>query len=132
MDGANVDDNLYVDTVRPILNWTIAGDGDYDGDGTDDVLWYRTSDGKVFYWRMILGQVQFRKGVTTVNDLNWEIVGSGDQDGDGNADILWHYNQSGQPQSGQVNYWKMNGEQIVSISNVSLVSDLEWQIVNVD
>ena len=128
MNGSQIVDNQYVDTVRPGLNWTVAGDGDYNGDTVDDVLWYRTTDGKMFYWQMAGATIAFRQGITFVNDLNWQIVNSnGDYDNNGSSDILWYYGPTG-----QVNLWLMNGPAILGISSIDIVGNLDWQIVNVD
>ncbi|MGK6323766.1 FG-GAP-like repeat-containing protein [Sphingomonas sp. DT-51] len=71
-------------------SWTVAGTGDFNGDGRDDILW-RNADGSLSDW---LGRTD---GGFTVNDAaafsragtDWTVVGTGDFDGDGRDDILW-------------------------------------------
>ncbi len=89
-------------------NWQVAGIGDFNGDGKDDILWRNTATGENYVYPMdgltILGTEGYLR---TVADLNWEIVGVGDFDGDGKADILWRNSATGQ------NYlYPMNGTAI--------------------
>jgi len=66
---------------------TIAGIGDFDGNGSEDILWRDTS-GNVSIWLMngtsilsttVLGNVP----------LTWTVAETGDYNGDGMTDILW-------------------------------------------
>jgi len=70
-------------------DWTYRGTGDFDGDGDDDVLERRDSDGK---WRVFYSAAG---NITTTNTLNkaWTaadvtVQGVGDMDGDGDTDYL--------------------------------------------
>jgi hypothetical protein len=71
-------------------DWRIAGSGDFNGDGVDDLLW-RHTNGTLSNW---LGSPS---GNFTINDANalihvpsdWHIRGTGDFNGDGRDDLLW-------------------------------------------
>ena len=71
-------------------SWHVAGTGDFNGDGKDDVIW-RNDDGHFTEW---LGQAS---GGFASNDANawnwvptsWHVVGTGDFNGDGKDDIIW-------------------------------------------
>jgi hypothetical protein len=69
---------------------TIAGTGDFNGDGYDDIL-LRKADGTVTDW---LGQSNgaFVDNSATFQaqiDNSWHITGTGDFNGDGLTDMLW-------------------------------------------
>ncbi|MBV1691747.1 VCBS repeat-containing protein [Novosphingobium sp. G106] len=71
-------------------SWHVAGTGDFNGDGRDDLIW-RNDNGSFTEW---LGQ---KSGGFTSNDANawntvptaWHVVGTGDFNGDGRDDIVW-------------------------------------------
>ena len=69
-------------------NWSVAGVGDFDGDGRSDVLWENTSSHDVQIWESSKGYT------TTATDLGaasaaLTVAGVGDFDGDGKSDVLW-------------------------------------------
>jgi hypothetical protein len=82
----NAPNSLYSVTT----DWQVAGTGDFDGDGRDDILW-RNTDGRITNW-LGAGAGGFfdnvAQGFNAVT-LDWQIAGVGDFDGDGRDDILW-------------------------------------------
>ena len=84
------------------LNWTVAGIGDFDGNGSFDLLW-RDTAGHVAIWLMN-GTSIVSNGIIANNvPTSMNIVETGDYNGDGKSDILWVDN------TGNVTIWFMNG-----------------------
>jgi hypothetical protein len=82
--------------VQPDVTWQIAGAGDFNSDGSVDILWRNASDGR--------NQVWYMDGVTRIGivdlmeltELTWQIAGTGDFNQDGKIDILWRRYSDGQ------------------------------------
>jgi hypothetical protein len=99
-------------------DWQIAGSGDFNGDGRDDVLW-RRDDGSITDW---LGKAN---GGFTINDSqalqwvprDWQIAGTGDFNGDGRDDILWRRDD------GSVTDWLGQADGGFAINDVNA---LQW------
>src|SRR5205085_1360931 len=85
---------------------TSGRSGDFNGDGTADILWRHTS-GAVYEW-LLNGTSIIGQGSPGSASTDWTIVGVGDFNGDGTADILWRHT------SGLVYIWLMNGTSILA------------------
>ena len=92
--------------------------GDFNGDGTSDIMWRGNSDGVALQW--------FMNGatVTGVNSfgpiaLSTNIEGIGDFNADGRADLIWR-----NPTTGDVTIWLLNaaGTGVQSAVNVGSVN----------
>jgi len=66
----------------PTFDWSIAGVGDFDGNGTSDILWRNSTTGQVYIW--------FMNGTTTASSGSvgyvpsaWVIEGVGTTTGAG-------------------------------------------------
>ena len=93
-DGSFVDNHAAYNFVHP--DWHIAGTGDFNGDGRDDVLLRNESAGYFVEW---LGQTD---GTFADNSAafafvhpSWHIAGTGDFNGDGRDDVLWRNDEHG-------------------------------------
>jgi hypothetical protein len=69
--------------------FSVVGVGDFNGDGTSDILWQNTSTGVVDEWTIKNGQWA---GSTNLgaHPGNFSISGVGDFLGNGTSDVLWH------------------------------------------
>ena len=128
MDGLNIKPTEgYIRTVAD-LSWKVAGIGDFNGDGKDDILWRNTVTGENYVYPMdgltILGTEGYLR---TVADTTWQIVGVGDFDGDGKSDVLWRNSATGQ------NYlYPMDGTAIKPTEGyLRTVADTTWQVKGV-
>src|SRR5262249_35490885 len=102
MNGATVTSSSTItsqgEAVAPEASWSIAGVGDFNRDGSTDILW-RQSNGSLAIWLMNGAAVQSSGTITcqgnaVAPDSSWTVVEIGDFNGDGNSDMLWR-NTSG-------------------------------------
>ena len=101
------------------LNWTVAGIGDFDGNGSADILW-RDKLGNVAIWLMNGTQVM---SSTTIGNVPaaWQIAQTGDYNGDSSSDILWTDG------TGKVAAWFMSGTTILSVANYGNIGT-KWAV----
>src|SRR6516164_9748589 len=88
-------------------SWSLAGVGDFNGAGKDDILW-RNTNGQVAIWEMtgtadgrsvaIKANGQFN--ITQTVDPSWKVAAVRDFNNDGKAGILW------QNDAGQIAIWE--------------------------
>src|SRR5205823_563231 len=75
--------------------WRVAGVGDFDADGTSDILWQNTTTGGLDDWKMLNGNWAKSTQLGS-RGPDWAVAGVGDFNGDGTADILWRNKVTGQ------------------------------------
>jgi hypothetical protein len=95
--------------------------GDFDGNGTSDILWRNSTTGQVYLW-LISGTTMSGGDSVSYVSSDWVIQGLGDYDGSGRAGILWR-NSTTQ----QVYIWLMNGATLTSSGSPG-APDATWQI----
>jgi len=100
MDGAQLadDGNGGVAMLRSVPNdWIVAGMGDFDADGTSDILWRNTVTGDNYIYFMDGGAILASEGyIRQVPDQQWQVAGIGDFNGDRRSDILWRHAGTGE------------------------------------
>ena len=98
MDGRAVLPGAGAVDLPPDLAIAVAGIGDFNGDGRDDVL-MRRANGTWHYYPMNARRILAGRGeVPLESDRAWSVAGIGDFNGDGKDDVLlrhrdsrWHY-----------------------------------------
>jgi FG-GAP-like repeat len=122
--------------ISPDSSWSVAGIGDFNGDGTSDILWRQGTSGVLAEWRMngatiASSAVVTYQGNAVAPDSSWSVVAAGDFTGNGHDDLLWR-----QGSTGTLALWLMNGSTIGSSSVLTyqgnaVKPDSTWNIVEV-
>ena len=99
MNGTNVTGGAALPNTGP--SWHVEGVGDFNGDGTADILW-QNDDGTPAIWTMN-GTTPTGGAALPNPGPSWHVKDAADFNGDGTADILWQ-NDDGTPA-----IWTMNG-----------------------
>jgi hypothetical protein len=124
MDGSTFLRGDTVDTVSPGL--TVAGIGDFDGDGRSDILW-RDTDGAVSIWEMN-GLLKRAEALIWNPGPEWLVAGVADHDGDGRSDILWRHAPTAGVDNTEMQVWTMNGLTVTRVGTLAYVPN-DWQTV---
>jgi hypothetical protein len=106
----------------------VAGVGDFNGDGRDDILW-RNSDGRMSNWLGLAngGYQDNAANAYTSVPTSWQVVGVGDFNGDTRNDILWRNDD------GRITNWLglANGGYQDNAGNSSTFVPLSWQVASI-
>jgi hypothetical protein len=138
MNGATIVSSFAVMSngiaIAPDASWSTAGAGDFNADGTSDLLW-RNTNGSLVVWTMngpfVAGSGSVTAGGSAVNlYASWSVAGIGDLDADGHADILWRN------ANGEVATWFMSGSTIagsadVTSGGVAVRPDASWSVAGI-
>jgi probable HAF family extracellular repeat protein len=135
MNGASVSASSALtcqgNAVAPDASWNVAGVGDFNGDGSADLLW-RSAGGALALWQMNGSAVTANGPITSQGgvaapDASWKVIEIGDFNGDGNSDVLWRND------NGTMAEWLMNGSQITSTQapssqGIPAAPDASWTV----
>jgi hypothetical protein len=110
------------------LDWAISGTADFNGNGTDDLIWRNFSTGANRIWLMNGTERKAVRNVESETNTNWYIGGVGDANADGVTDLYWRNDRSGTN-----GIWYLNDDFSVSAKVVIGGQDNpDWQMVAVD
>ena len=104
-------------------NWRIVGAGDFNTDGSTDLVWRNQSTGDNVVWFMSGTTFTGLAFLPPLADSNWQIQGVGDFNGDSQSDLVWR-NQS----TGENVIWSLNGTSLVGLNFLLPVADTNWQV----
>jgi hypothetical protein len=106
------------------LQWTIVGVGDFNADGTPDILWQDTASGDVYVWFMNGTTVTNARYIAQGMGTSWKVVAIADLNGDAKPDILWQ-----NATTGDVYMWFMNGTTVSGGRYLAQGMGTAWQVV---
>jgi len=102
--------------------WQVAGVGDFNHDGTSDVLWRNATTGQVDEWQMANGNWAHSVSLGA-HPGSYQVAAIGDFDGDGTSDVLWR-----DPSTGRLDAWIIaNGQWSRSVDLGTHGTD--WQVL---
>ena len=102
--------------------WNLIGAGDFNGDGTDDVL-LQHQGGQAHVWGVQNGQRVSGYHIGHIAGSAWNLIGAGDFNGDGTDDMLFQH------QGGQVHTWGVQNGQRVSGDHIHTPVHSNWTLV---
>ena len=79
----------------PNPDYAIVGTGDFNGDGSPDIVWRNTVTGANAIWYMSGVTLQEIVDLPALPNPDYAIVGTGDFNGDGSPDIVWRNTVTG-------------------------------------
>ena len=110
-------------------SWHIAGTGDFNGDGRDDILW-RNDNGAVFTFLSTANGGVINNGDNSFAAMSnvWHVEAIGDYNGDGRDDILWRHD------NGTIIDWLGTGGGGFTDNSGNLFTSiaLAWQVAPAD
>ena len=103
-------------------DWRLAGSGDFNGDGTSDLVWQSQGTGKVSV--CLTGTSSQPVYLDPSGQPGWHIAAIGDFDRDGHPDLVWVNDTTG-----QATVWYMGGTSFLNWAYISQTPNPGWDIV---
>ncbi len=100
--GSDASIKIEDNDTSNIVGWEIAGTGDFNGDGKQDILQRNSQSSAVRIWRLDGNNTSQIVNLPTM-DSSWEIASIAKFNSDTRTDILWHNSSTGEN-----SIWVMN------------------------
>jgi N-acetylneuraminic acid mutarotase len=97
-------EGLYAPLPQVQTDWSIAGAGDFNGDGDQDLVWQNATTGERSIWLMNGNTYDGTYALLPQVATEWSIAGVGDFNIDGKPDLVWQNTATGER-----SIWLMNG-----------------------
>ncbi len=104
LSGTNRQGTAMIEPNVDMTGRSLLGSGDFDGNGSWDLLWRDTTTGQARIWLMTGAQRSQELAIDVIPDLDWKLCGIGDYTADGRADLIWETESFGQSA-----LWEMQG-----------------------
>ena len=123
MDGRAVADGEGAANLTANPSWTVAGIGDLNGDGRDDVLLRHADTSRWYYYPMDGRTVLDGRGTANLSANGaWTFAGIGDLNGDGRDDVLLRH-----ADTSRWYYYPMDGRAVAGgKGSAALSSNAAW------
>jgi hypothetical protein len=105
--------------------WVVKAIGDFNGDGTSDIVWHNSATGDVSIWNVQGGAFSGAPFNTNVPFDQWQILGAGDVDGDNVSDLVWRN------VNGQVVVWLFSDFGVKDWGSGGFALDPAWRFTGI-
>jgi hypothetical protein len=117
-------DTAFPNYIPP--EWKVAGMGDFNADGYQDIFWRNSNTGENVLWEMQNGVISQNWGSLGTVGLDFSVAGIGDFNGDGYADVLWR-------NTGGVNViWNYQRNNKIGDSGAFTTVPTSWKVISVE
>jgi FG-GAP-like repeat/Fibronectin type III domain len=132
LGGAQGDTPLGSNSVSSfgVAGWRVVGTADFDGDGSNDLVWQEDATRRVVVWHMGGSQGNLSLALTWLSSAGvpgWSVVGTSEFNRDGKPDLVWQNDATR-----QLIGWFMGGAQgntLLSWSWLSSVGQPGWRAI---
>ena len=100
--------------------WNVVAAGDFDLNGSTDLMWKNNADGSVAGWLMSHGTASSMPSY--LSGAGWDVIATGDFNNNGTTDVLWK-----NAADGSTAVWYMSGGTVGS--NKILLGGSGWNVV---
>lgn len=136
-DGVRYESSKLISDVLPESSgWTPVGTGDFNHDGSTDILWTNRADGRLAAWHLngfsLIGGLDLSQVGPTIA-TGWNVVSVDDFDRDGFDDLLWHHGPTG-----NLAIWHLFKNNVITGSTITdtnhtpltVPGSLGWRVVS--